>query len=170
MTQLAAPSPHDPLSQLADIHLPEAVSSFPWAPGWWLLLVGTLALITGLGLWLFKRHQQRAWLRQAIRELDQLASSTHLNDADIAQQLNQLLRRVAITHQPKTAGLSGGRWVDFLADSMAKQPNAHQQFTEMLNASYADDAQLSDKTQLCQLCRQWIIAQRGTQHLAGAGR
>jgi len=38
------------LSDLRDIHLPGAVTLWPLAPGWWLILGGLLALALGVHL------------------------------------------------------------------------------------------------------------------------
>ena len=35
----------NPLDQLRDIHLPEPISWWPLAPGWWLLIIIALALM-----------------------------------------------------------------------------------------------------------------------------
>ena len=45
----------DPLAELRDIHLPEAVSLWPLAPGWWLLLA-LIAAVLGLSI--------AVWLRR----------------------------------------------------------------------------------------------------------
>ena len=40
--------------QLHDIHVPEQISNFPIAPGWWLLL----ALLLTCALWFYKKRKQ----------------------------------------------------------------------------------------------------------------
>jgi len=61
------PAPQaNPLDQLRDIHLPEAVSWWPLAPGWWLLMVLTCLLLVGLLICLYRRHQSNRYRRQAI--------------------------------------------------------------------------------------------------------
>lgn len=49
----------DPLSQLADIHLPADVSFWPPAPGWWVLAALLMCGLCLLGLVQFRRWQQR---------------------------------------------------------------------------------------------------------------
>ena len=49
----------DPLAELRDIHLPEAVGYWPLAPGWWLLLVSALVL-AGLIVWTVRRYRRNA--------------------------------------------------------------------------------------------------------------
>lgn len=109
----------DPLAQLHDILLPQAVSWWPLAWGWWLLL----ALITGaamFGVFFWRRKQQRERYRQlAIQELQILTEAFHAQ-ADAAvylQQLSILLRRTAISAQPhafpvELKGMAWLRWLD----------------------------------------------------------
>ncbi|MEX2365260.1 MAG: DUF4381 family protein [Pseudohongiellaceae bacterium] len=60
----------DPLSELADIHLPAAVSFWPPAIGWWILLA---LLLTG-GFLLLRQWLKYAMTRKkqasALRELE----------------------------------------------------------------------------------------------------
>ncbi|MDC0000311.1 DUF4381 domain-containing protein [Porticoccaceae bacterium] len=59
----------DPLAQLRDIHLPETVSWWPLAPGWWVLII-LLGLVTG---WIIFKSVQRKranlYRRQALAKL-----------------------------------------------------------------------------------------------------
>ncbi len=111
------------LAQLADIHLPEPVSFWPPAPGWWVL-----AVILLLGLILFARWWNRHHARQqiylhAIAELDRCMTtfaeqqgSTDQRKLDYVNAVNSVLRRVALVHFPDSgvASLGGAEWVDFI--------------------------------------------------------
>ncbi len=104
----------DPLAQLRDIHLPEAVSNWP-APGWWLLtlLVCGVIFITWLA---YRRYQRGAIKRAALSELEQIAVQYKNQPQQQLQQLSQLLRRVALVTQPRksVAGLNNQNWLQFL--------------------------------------------------------
>jgi len=59
----------NPLDQLKDIHLPEAVGFWPPALGWW-LLAAVFVVILLTGILLYKRHQKNAYRRSAVRQLN----------------------------------------------------------------------------------------------------
>ena len=99
----------DPLSQLADIHLPYPVSFWPLAPGWW-VLIGILVVIA---IWMlvlaFRRLLWKKRLEAAQRELDKAivayreklaanAESKAVNQAglDYLYEVNKVLNRVAL--------------------------------------------------------------------------
>ncbi len=113
------------LSQLADIHLPEPVSFWPPAPGWWLLAVLLLIGAALLVRQLLKQREKRKICQYALAELDRclqrMANST--DEPDQAQlhyinEVNSVLRRVALVHFPQrnVASLSGSAWVDFIRE------------------------------------------------------
>jgi len=118
----------NPLSQLADIHLPEPVGFWPPAPGWWILFF----LLCAAAVW-FARRYYAGWklarARQfAIAELDkQLAAlqqhSEGRSPEDIAalnlvfvSDVNAVLRRVAMKNFPHEnfASIGGAAWISFL--------------------------------------------------------
>ena len=104
------------LSDLRDIHLPGAVTFWPLAPGWWLILGGLLAL--ALGVHLHLRARRRSLKRAAVRELDGIEASFRSSGdvARLALSLATLLRRVAIARFPRrdVASLYGRDWSRFL--------------------------------------------------------
>ena len=104
------------LSDLRDIHLPGAVTFWPLAPGWWLILGGLLAL--ALGVHLHLRARRRSLKRAAVRELDGIEASFRSSGdvARLALSLATLLRRVAIARFPRrdVASLHGRDWSRFL--------------------------------------------------------
>lgn len=118
------------LEQLADIHLPEAVSFWPPAPGWWLLALLMLVLLGWLGLKIMQIRRQRKICAFAMQELDRVYAAyqgeTGGEDPDQANaarlrflnEMNSVLRRVALWHYPYSgaASLSGRAWVDFIQE------------------------------------------------------
>jgi hypothetical protein len=119
------------LAQLADIHLPEPVSFWPPAPGWWILailLLTTVAWVSSKGFIASKRRKIKA---QALVELDRCYRSYAAdfeNSSGIdgnrvklsfVNEANSVLKRVALVHFPgaAVAGLGGPQWVDFIRDN-----------------------------------------------------
>lgn len=114
------------LAQLADIHLPEPVSFWPPAPGWWVL---ALLLLIAAGLLLRQYLALRTRKKicdYALGELDrcyqtlQSDTESELNERKLryVNQVNSVLRRVALVHFPRSnvASLGGKAWVDFIRE------------------------------------------------------
>lgn len=110
----------DPLSDLADIHLPALVPWWPPAPGWWVLAALALAALAALGLQWYRRWQQQQRLLRCLAELRAAASAWQQREDGDAMALfgtcNAVLKRVALVHYPaaEVAALSGRAWLQFL--------------------------------------------------------
>ncbi|MFO7605830.1 MAG: DUF4381 domain-containing protein [Desulfurivibrionaceae bacterium] len=107
----------DPLAQLRDIHLPEPVGWWPPAPGWWLLGIMVLVLAAVAARYLVRYISRGRFRREARRELSNLAGNlAGMDDRQLVEQLNTLLRRVAIRAYGRetVSPLVGGRWLEFL--------------------------------------------------------
>ncbi|GAB3382397.1 DUF4381 domain-containing protein [Spongiibacter taiwanensis] len=151
-------------AHLADIHLPEPVSWFPPAPGWWALAGITLLLAVAISWALRRRHLQRAHRRQAIAELGKLKRQT--NPHLLAQQINPLLRQVALHNHPRRdiAHLSGLAWAQWLAGSGHISPDNAR---ELVEAAYNPNAVLTDRDALLDQCERWIDKSRPAASQAG---
>jgi hypothetical protein len=102
--------PHgDPLSleNLHDIVVPDPVSWWPPATGWWVLLAAVLVAVTLVALRIYRSRRANAYRRAALRELETVGSPA---------QLLALLKRVALVTYPREmiASLSGAAWLEFL--------------------------------------------------------
>jgi len=106
----------NPLQDLKDIHTPTAIESWPPAYGWWLLLALLLLCIYLLSTWIVKVRKVRLAKRQALKALQQIDGS----NVDSVSQLNQLLKRVAMTYFPtqNVQQMHGERWADFLVKTL----------------------------------------------------
>ncbi len=112
----------DPLAELRGYHPPDPVSWWPPAPGWWLLALLIVGLLTWVMVWALGARRQRRLARAAPRAaLDELAAlrAAHARDGDataFARGLSRLLRRFALARYPRraVAGLSGEDWLAFL--------------------------------------------------------
>ena len=107
------PQASDPLANLRDIHLPDPITSWVPAPGWWILALALIGLCF-LAAYLRRRRQQSA-RRAALLELDMLVAGTS-ELQDLATHFSALLRRAAIVRfgAQAVASLHGGAWVEFL--------------------------------------------------------
>lgn len=125
-----------PLEQLKDIHLPEPVSWWPPAPGWWILALFCLTLIVITVRWLIRRYRYRAAIREALAELDNINET----DQHWPQQLNALLKRLTLSYFPRarTASLHQQQWLDFLGSKLAEKKRQHfvQQYQHVLDSLY----------------------------------
>ena len=110
------PNQTDPLAGLRDIHLPEAISFWPLAPGWWIAFALVVAIAIATHLLLAARS--RSLKPAALKELEGI-EARYQADASVsglALRLSILLRRVALTRygQREVASLAGDDWSDFL--------------------------------------------------------
>lgn len=147
------PEMQQQLEQLKDIHLPEPISWFPLAIGWWIVLTILLAtVLLVVGVYLGKHRRVK---KQVFADLQRLPDD---EPVAFATELSALLRRVAIfCYGGGVEQLSGVAWADFLmADKCGLSP-AFANF--IANAPYADSVSDCDLPALRQAARQWIAAQ-----------
>jgi len=106
----------DPLAALRDIHLPDPVSMWPPALGWWLVAAVAVAACVALFLWL--RARRRSPRVAALAELDRLANAwrEQRDVASLALGLSAQQRRVALASFPReeVAALHGADRLAFL--------------------------------------------------------
>ena len=157
-------NPQDPLAELRDIHLPDAVTFWPPAPGWWLLglLILAALLIGAYQLW--RRHQRRAYRRGGDAELQALYThwqSTNDTQAFL-QELNALLKRVALKSFPATdvAALSGSGWTQFLDQHYPGNENAVFAGSALEFGPYAPSVEDVDIAHIHKTCQHWVLKHR----------
>ncbi|MDN4503719.1 DUF4381 domain-containing protein [Alteromonadaceae bacterium BrNp21-10] len=146
----------DPLAELKDIHLPQAVSNWPPAWGWWLLAIFIVLLCAALIRWFVKRHQKRLAIRQALQLLKQLDKT----QGDYPQQLNRLLKRLSLSYydREQIAQLHQQAWLDFLCQQLPskKRELFAENYQPLLNSLYSPVTNELDHQQLESTVSQWI--------------
>lgn len=109
---------------LRDLHLPDGVSWWPLAPGWWALIA-----LAAVGLvWLLLKYRQyrrqSAARRYALKQMKLYAEAyaQHRNAVLLGSQLSELLRRTMLAYAPRrnVAGLTGEDWLAFLDRGLDK--------------------------------------------------
>ena len=147
---------------LRDIHLPDPVSWWPPAPGWWgiLALFILLLLITVL---VWRVRKQGELRRRSKNRVEQIFSAyqTHADPQRLAEELSVLLRRISLSHYPRSevAGLTGDAWLQFLdlgvADTPAQGGFSSGAGAALALAPYQAQAQI-DVDALHDICLQWV--------------
>ncbi|NQZ32494.1 MAG: DUF4381 domain-containing protein [Oceanospirillaceae bacterium] len=157
-TQQSAPS----LDQLQGLHLPEAVTNLPIAPGWVLAVI--VLIVTGLlaAKFMHRCIMKNAYRREAIKHLGKMFQDhqSHNSDQRLLVEINQLLKSVAIRRYPQAgcAKLSGASWQTFLARSSCNIKAIEADvFHEFVNI-YAQDVDLSlaRRETLCNSATLWL--------------
>lgn len=142
-------NPEMMLPQLAPLREPMAISWWPPAPGWWVVLALSLALLVGFSLWLRERRLRTAYRRIALAALDELRSREARQN-----ELNWLLKAAALRAYPheRIARLHGAQWQQFLASSCPKV--ASGAFAELDNLYQREPSPVS--SQLFDAAEHWI--------------
>jgi len=148
----------DVLTELKDIHLPEAVSWWPLALGWWLLAF-LLVVIIALFVVYHRYKTRNAYRRQALLLLEQHRQQWQRDQQHQHTQhaLLTLLKRVALTLYPtqQVAGLYGQAWVDFLNRQTKTAYFDSTLSHTLIQGRYKPDSS-ADIEHLYQACRLWI--------------
>jgi len=115
--------------QLHDIHIPEQVSNFPVAPGWWILLV----LIIIMVIWLFKKFT----LKKQLNAVKKQALAVLTNNPTLSAKESISLIKWAAMHyfsRHQLAKLYGEDFQNFLRQQL---PEKHQDnFTVLSTAGF----------------------------------
>jgi hypothetical protein len=146
---------------LKDLHLPEAISWFPPAIGWWLIVL-LLPLVIALCYWLYQRLTRKTALKTAKQQL-MLIKTSPLDNQQKLVELSALLRRVAISIAPRseTAGLTGTAWLAFLDSSMQGTPFTSGAGRCLADAPYRPSVPSEQEiSQLISLCENWLAHQK----------
>jgi hypothetical protein len=112
----------DPLAQLRDIHLPDAIGLWPLAPGWWVLAFLLLGVILYAAFLVRRRASKNIYRKLALKQLESLQK---VDSSLYLQQLNELLKQAAIASTPEQdiASLSGSGWTAFLDETFQQKDN-----------------------------------------------
>ena len=152
------PTSNDPLQELRDVHLPDPISFWPPALGWWIVL-GIVVIGVLLFLWVrMYRHRTRP-RRMAIAELRALKQQYEADQdtQSAVRRLSELIRRYALATFSRTnvAGLIGNAWLCFL-----DRTGGTNQFTQgigrfLLSGPYQQTTSVS-VPDLMSLVERWI--------------
>ena len=144
----------DNLPQLRDIHLPDGVSFWPIAYGWWVILFSVIAFIILLWLWKYLRRKSKKLY--ALRQLKKLEGNNSVKSAAI---ISQILRRICVYKYPMAVGLSGEKWMEFLQQH-GKATLSENMKNILSNAPYMPDNESDfdneDMAKLYEFGKSWI--------------
>jgi len=134
---------------LRDLHLPDPIGGWPWAPGWWFLIVLAMAGLGWLLLKAWRRRQFSAPRRYAIQALTTVEAEylSHRNPVMLARQVSELLRRGMLAYAPRheVAGLTGEPWLEWLDLGMTAPYFHTEGGKSLLQLPYRDpDGDFSD--------------------------
>ena len=154
---------------LRDIHLPDAISWWPLAPGWWILLASAIAIIL-VFIIAIKVYRSRRLKRDIHTELEGIKNTFQQtqNKSQLAKSLSILLRRTSISYYPETrsnsAGLTGERWLNWL-DETTHSPQEDKKFQSDIGKTLITAPYLPDNTDLdfdaqalIDLSQHWLLS------------
>ncbi|NOZ66338.1 MAG: DUF4381 domain-containing protein [Alphaproteobacteria bacterium] len=152
------------LDQLKDVRLPQAVSWWPLAPGWWLLTAIFLSLlITVLVIFAIRRSSLKY---VALRELNSLRiqDSDKISILQLGSKISILLRRITLHSKNSNcpASVQGEVWEQYLARQPGGMKRPIARFIAMApyisetTVSSLSDMEIPEKTTVLSVAENWI--------------
>ena len=141
------------LPQFRDIQMPDGVSFFPIAYGWWVLLLAVIFLFIGVKVFItFWKSRKKYY---SLKKLEAISTD---NPIQAAMDISELLRRISLFKYRKSCALSGQDWIDFLnqhsAEPLSPQNAEFLSFAPFMSLSdtrYTPD----DAKELKNFCKNW---------------
>jgi hypothetical protein len=153
----------DPLAQLKDIHLPDPISWWPLAPGWYLLIAFIIFLFIVVMYQAYTRHRNALPKKNALQLLTTYRACYEKegNAQWVSSQTSELLKRVALAYYPRAnvANLCGEEWLNFL-NQTAKGIDFNSVKYMLLHSPFKNKV-TENPTPFLDKAEQWI-KQRGT--------
>ncbi len=143
------------LNDLKDIHLPDPVSWWPMAPGWWLLIILILITLTA-GFYYWRFWQQSLRYKKSALKILTTAFQSNSDDLTFLNDCAAITRRLTLSIQSKKeiptnyAGLQGNEWQQVLQQHMP-EPQA-----ELLATGRYQSSPSIDRTALYNAVKQWL--------------
>ena len=149
---------------LKDIHLPDAVSWWPPAIGYW-LIIAVILIIIMIFFGMQTLRKRSATKRSALKEYSLIKDryQSNANKKQLVTSLSELLRRAAISSYPLTdcASLTGKQWLTWLDKQL---PNTKITFINgpgylLTNFNYSDSkdsGETGDIDNLLELSLSWL--------------
>ncbi len=145
---------------LRDIHLPDAVSWWPPAPGWWIILIVFCVAIYLIPK-LYKRLTYVPLNKISQQAFDKICSEYNQNNnsQQLIQSLSKLLRQISMTYhgREEVAQLTGDAWVESLNKLTEKKYFSQSLRDALINAPYKKNISL-DVNALLQTTQNWLNA------------
>jgi len=148
---------------LKDIHLPDTVSWWPPATGYWLILL--IIAVCALSFFIIKKYLKSQRIKkQALTEYRRIKNNylKDQNKKQLVTSLSGLLRRAAISSYPRTecASLTGKDWLSWLDEGLIKS-NSNITFSSgpgylLTDFAYSKSDHSDDINNLLSLCHQWL--------------
>ncbi len=160
------------LQQLRDLHLPESVSWWPLAPGWWIVVTALLFIAVVVSMRLVRNYLRRRQQTPELRQLNELYKQCAA-DGDATSyydRLTSILKQSAIERDDSMSvpRLSGNAWVDWMEQSAETSFTATARDT-LTTGCYQRHAPLPEQRVHEELCR-WISRIDGASKRARRGR
>jgi hypothetical protein len=144
---------------LRDIHLPDAISWWPPALGWWLLLAVLLLFLFGFVM-IIRQWVRTTLRKEALKAFDRIEKSFYAseNGAQCLADVSLLLRRVCLSRNlaRSAAGVTGKAWLELLDKSLKKPEFSKGIGRLLLTGPYRPHVQQTEVAELLKLCRKWM--------------
>lgn len=153
---------------LRDLHLPEVISWWPLAPGWWVLIALLIAGVAYLLRRYLRTHARGAARRHALQQLNALTAAyeQHGNTVAFSSDLSELLRRTMLAYAPRReiAGLTGDAWLAWLDKDLDQPRFQNKTGRKLLELPYrapSDDVSAMDVVDVVAAVRQRLATPVG---------
>lgn len=144
----------DNLPEFKDIHIPDGVSVFPLAYGWWVILSAIILLIVTIKFFLWAVKTSRKYY--ALKMLQKINTKKPIESA---VKISELLRRICIYKYKNANVLYAQEWIDFLNSKAKVKINGkyaklleYAPYMDANNNTYTQD----DAEAIKEFAKQWI--------------
>lgn len=144
---------------LRDIHLPNPISWWPLALGWW-LVIGIIIFCIICVFIIIKYFMRPTLYREAATALDRIESDFHQHgDATCSmKEISALLRRVILSQKnsDKKGGITGHAWLEILDKNLNGEEFREGAGKYLLSGPYQENFDKKNVPEIIELCRKWI--------------
>lgn len=144
------------LPEIKEIHIPDGVSIFPLAYGWWVILGFVIFGLVCIKLFFWGLRKSKKYY--ALNKLKKIDIE---NPVNAAVQMSELLRRICNLKFIEARSLYGDKWINFLNEHSSPKIEGdvanlliYAPFMDKEDKTYGADTALNLK----EFCRYWIGA------------